>query len=41
MNVFSKSYTEIPDALNSWTKKDAKAYVDDIYNTLKEFGVEI
>lgn len=37
MNVFSKSYTEIPDALNSWTKKDAKAYVDDIRNTLKEF----
>lgn len=40
MNVFSKSYTEIPDALNSWTKKDAKAYVDDIFNTLKDFGVE-
>lgn len=39
MNVFSKSYTEIPDALNSWTRKDAEAYVADICNTLKDFGV--
>lgn len=37
MNVFSKSYTEVPDTLNSWTKKDAQAYVDDISNTLREF----
>ena len=40
MNVFSKSYTKVPDTLNSWTKKDAEAYVDDIYNTLEEFGVK-
>ena len=40
MNVFSKSYTKVPDTLNSWTKKDAQAYVDDIYNTLEEFGVK-
>lgn len=40
MNVFSKSYTKVPDTLNSWTRKDAEAYVDDIYNTLEEFGVK-
>lgn len=39
MNVFSKSYTKVPDALNSWTREDAKAYVNDICNTLKDFGV--
>ena len=40
-NVFAKSYTEVPDALNSWTEKDAEAYKNDIYETLKGFEVKL
>ena len=30
----------MPKGLNSWTKEDAEAYIDDIYETLKGFDVE-
>jgi hypothetical protein len=38
-NVFVKAYTDMPKSLAAWSKDDAIAYRNAIYNTLKDFGV--
>ena len=40
-NVFLKCYSSASESPNYWEKSDAEAYLDDILNTLKDFGVEI
>ena len=36
-NVFSKAYSQYPNNLNVWSKKDAEAYKEDIAEICKEF----
>lgn len=38
-NVFLKYYNTTVDNLRTWTKSDAEAYKENIYQTLKDFGV--
>ena len=39
-NVFMKYYTPNSTDIMSWTQQDAEAYIKQIYETLKDFGVE-
>lgn len=36
-DVFIKAYTDMPDSMNSWTLKDARAYLRKMEETLMEF----
>ena len=36
-NVFIKAYTDTPDSLSAWTKKDAMKYKENIQEVLKDF----
>jgi hypothetical protein len=36
-----KYYTPVNTDYNYWTKSDAKAYRQNIFDTLKEFGVTL
>lgn len=38
-NVFLKYYNEQPNNMMAWKRKDAEAYKENIYETLKDFGV--
>lgn len=38
-NVFLKYYNTSVDSLRDWSENDAEAYRENIYDTLKEFGV--